>query len=928
MAQPLSGSRSAHERDGPENEATSRSLPSGRLGPLDPLRKAENESGKRSTSQSAPDKKASSRQAALRVDYVALPIVVTIPRADIEQGFTQQRVLFVVEVSGFGVTSQSRYTFDQFETLYAAVTQVTRFQLPPLPPSQWFGASKQDVVEDRRGRLESLLQKMLMLQEVVDDADQQLWQFLNLPSPVVVAARFLCCQPSNRRHWLQQLWETSAEGKGHLPLQHPLVEKQLVQLLHYAERSASSMEGEVCREVAEGDDRVASIIAKEAADAFAQASIACELLARIFGRTGEIGRPASLGTEPDRHEWLEVLLICSRIPDPNKESVSRSPRAPPESGRERADSADWQNADSTMVPPPLREAAVKALRTLARSNREAWTESLAKFMDIGGISHLAATATGDRDEGGGRQPLQRLVTELLLRGYEKLVVAKLADCGVAKERRVLLNALFTSGDAFVRIMVGLLLAGLLCEENFLDAKQAEIGLQDVLDENLQRADDLAQDIDICLLLLETNIWQWISDLVLASRAQINTYALLVMTHLQPSDQLVFETVGLHERLLVLCAPEADPCSRYYASKILLSAHRGGTKPPPPQPSLANLCSCLAINFQAKLESDIGQQDMLGAEVGKSSNWSESAASVDGFVEQAWQNTLHLHAESTAWRVSISAAGESTDMAFKCQAQVRNSLHEHSLSLDAAGLAVGDGCPSEEEVRLLEQLAYTEDVLAQREHEYSQREYSVQLLAEERNQFTESLVKYDEVAWQLQSSITEAEEADQAVASSLLEERPGIDIDESRLKHAETLQSIASMRVQAEMLDEQLSEMCEPLPRAQNTVSQDRRAVDDLKADLAALQKNSGEIDTWAGLLDRQRECGEDLHCVRRSLRDVRSSVTSERERRRQLRCSVAHLMESLSTLDSQLASLEAWDDLEDQGQEQAWSPWAAHGFCA
>merc|ERR1719408_744089 len=132
-------------------------------------------------------------------------------------------------------------------------------------------------------------------------------------------------------------------------------------------------------------------------------------------------------------------------------------------------------------------------------------------------------------------------------------------------------------------MVGLLLAGLLCEEDFEDASKADMGLQAILDEFRQTIDRLAQDLDIGLLLVEKSIWEWISELVSAPRAQINTFALLVMTHLQPSDQLIFETAGLHERLLVLCSPEADPDSRYHASKLLLTAHRAGTRPAPQQP---------------------------------------------------------------------------------------------------------------------------------------------------------------------------------------------------------------------------------------------------------------------------------------------------------------------------------------------------------
>merc|ERR1712178_624621 len=187
-----------------------------------------------------------------------------------------------------------------------------------------------------------------------------------------------------------------------------------------------------------------------------------------------------------------------------------------------------------------------------------------------------------------------------------------------------------------------------------------------------------------LLLVEKSIWEWISELVSAPRAQINTFALLVMTHLQPSDQLIFETAGLHERLLVLCSPEADPDSRYHASKLLLTAHRAGTRPAPQQPSLAHLCSCLAINFQASLKTDLALQDVLGTEVDKSCNWSSVTSNVAGdLMEQVCENSSLFRSEVDEWRASVAAAGECTDRALERHSQAGAGLHEYGHTLNAA-----------------------------------------------------------------------------------------------------------------------------------------------------------------------------------------------------------------------------------------------------
>merc|ERR1740117_2452854 len=124
------------------------------------------------------------------------------------------------------------------------------------------------------------------------------------------------------------------------------------------------------------------------------------------------------------------------------------------------------------------------------------------------------------------------------------------------------------------------------------------------------------------------------------------------------------------------------------------------------------------------------------------------------------------------------------------------------------------------------------------------------------EYTRSLAEHDEVAFQLAASISEAQESAQQAASQVL--APGLApyLNECKARHEETLENIATMRVAALELDDRLSVMCDPLPQWRREVSNDRQLVEELRAKHRALRQDGGAIDTWAGLMDRQRHCGE------------------------------------------------------------------------
>ncbi|CAJ1381071.1 unnamed protein product [Effrenium voratum] len=106
---------------------------------------------------------------------------------------------------------------------------------------------------------------------------------------------------------------------------------------------------------------------------------------------------------------------------------------------------------------------MEALLTLACANRSSWSATLLEFLqDEGAMEQVLAASNREGEEG------QRLVVELLLRGFDGPVAQRFAASPPAPRKR-LLNQLFMSRDAFVRVAVGLLLAALLCQEDYGEA---------------------------------------------------------------------------------------------------------------------------------------------------------------------------------------------------------------------------------------------------------------------------------------------------------------------------------------------------------------------------------------------------------------------------------------------------------------------------
>eukprot|EP00913_Durusdinium_trenchii_P007224 g6792.t2 len=96
---------------------------------------------------------------------------------------------------------------------------LTRCPVPPkiyMPKDSTARATR--VHEERRGRLEILLQQLCEQPEILSDGEEQLMRFLNMPKAAAAAIRFVL---HTSQQWLQRLYEATAESEGLRALKDP-----------------------------------------------------------------------------------------------------------------------------------------------------------------------------------------------------------------------------------------------------------------------------------------------------------------------------------------------------------------------------------------------------------------------------------------------------------------------------------------------------------------------------------------------------------------------------------------------------------------------------------------------------------------------------------------------------------------------------------
>lgn len=806
-----------------------------------------------------------------------LPITVQIPSTEAERGLLRQNSTFyVVEATAFGLPSRARRSFEDFETLHAGISRKIALLLPPLPPTYWYGNDDPETVEDRRQRLESLLQRLLLLPEALADPEEQLLRFLELHQAASVAVRFLTAPASSKTAWLKSLREVSREDGGLRPLQDPLVEGALVKLLKAA---------------VDSDERAGN--GQRTPLRPVDIRIACALLAQGLQREGR-STPVAVSDSLDstRATAARVLLLL----------LNRA-------WKEEAPSEATGGAETA----PL---VAEALRTLCRSlPRTSWSKALQQVLSEGGLELLADAAEGlqngqeeDRSEGAAATKAvqaEQLVAELLLRAFEVDVVQKFATSPDAASRKRLLNRLFMSRDAFVRVAVGLILAVLVRHGDFPEAGQASAGLRSLTEDLLTSDGSEHEESGLVKLLKEDDTWAWLCRLAVVPQSLVASFVLLVIAKLvRPSSQVIVETPGFLGHLVSNLNDTVDLEVRGPSARILLGTFSSSTAPGGEGTvPLITLQGALGAGLSQDLARSSASLGALGAALGEAQMHIDSASQLGAFVSTVRACADKLQVQADAWTSTLAESVNASDIAHRSHGEAGKTLADAESTLAAAcsqhqraveslheesqqRSSSADALRAEllqSEAELMEQAAVAEqDVAAQ--------EALLDDLVQARMGLTRQLAERDEAARHWSNALRIAESSQQAELSQSCNKQL-----------QEILVDISAAKQEASLLDEQMRLGCEELSlrRAAANSSVQRRER------LAAQQASALEV--WQRVAESERASTTALRTTTDRLRDTGRSLSEEQVRRRGLRGTVRELLESLKALDAQLGLLDSDD---------------------
>lgn len=153
-------------------------------------------------------------------------------------GGLQTYTAYNVKVKDFGAERTIERRYAEFSSLHEQLAAVCR-DIPPMPAKQWFASADTNIVAVRKPALEKILQAAIADADVVNEKNRLLWNFLEIPTPAVVAARFLC--ENGQIRFMKQLGKLTDEKyvkeHGHR-LYEPRVLNTVVHTLEHSQRPA------------------------------------------------------------------------------------------------------------------------------------------------------------------------------------------------------------------------------------------------------------------------------------------------------------------------------------------------------------------------------------------------------------------------------------------------------------------------------------------------------------------------------------------------------------------------------------------------------------------------------------------------------------------------------------------------------------------
>ncbi|CAE7804645.1 unnamed protein product, partial [Symbiodinium necroappetens] len=120
----------------------------------------------------------------------ALPVQVQITTTEERSSMLKSWSVYMVEVSDFGRKFTVEKRFDDFDRLHADLRELEP-NMPPLPEKKFLQSTDASVVAERKPAFERILRHLLRSEVAVHEKQQTVFKFLELPTPAIVAFRYL-----------------------------------------------------------------------------------------------------------------------------------------------------------------------------------------------------------------------------------------------------------------------------------------------------------------------------------------------------------------------------------------------------------------------------------------------------------------------------------------------------------------------------------------------------------------------------------------------------------------------------------------------------------------------------------------------------------------------------------------------------------------
>ncbi|CAD7929005.1 unnamed protein product [Amoebophrya sp. A25] len=113
-----------------------------------------------------------------------------IVRAETKTGLLNSHTTYIIKVSDFGREFEIERRFTDFETLHSDLIRVCGSDaLPKLPERGWGTSTNPNIVEERKPKLNMIIQSALANREALFEKSNILWTFLDLTLPSIFSVR-------------------------------------------------------------------------------------------------------------------------------------------------------------------------------------------------------------------------------------------------------------------------------------------------------------------------------------------------------------------------------------------------------------------------------------------------------------------------------------------------------------------------------------------------------------------------------------------------------------------------------------------------------------------------------------------------------------------------------------------------------------------